>query len=77
MQDDCHPYLRGVVMAALGTQHTMVLDEEGLMYSWGNSDLGALGLGDREDDYEKKVATRSLLVRYSLTIGLGANPDIH
>ena len=49
-QEDCHDHLRTIVGAALGVNHTVVLDENGLVYTWGKSEFGGLGHGEKPEN---------------------------
>ena len=39
-----------IVQIATGSQHTIVLTDDGKVYTWGKNDTGALGHGDSQND---------------------------
>jgi parallel beta-helix repeat protein len=54
-QDPCDPnnsYLEGIVAVAAGYEHSMALDVNGNVWTWGDNSGGELGIGKNENEVE-------------------------
>lgn len=47
--------LKHITQIACGSEHTIALDRNGLVYTWGNGEGGLLGHGDEESSSTPKI----------------------
>jgi regulator of chromosome condensation len=85
--DDSPPVIEQI---SCGGNHTLVVTDDGTVYSWGYGDMGALGHGEEKDEYQprkvdimegvnrlrKKQNLSSLLAKVHSVVGGGQHSAI-
>jgi len=61
---------------ALGHDHTVVLDEEGQLWTWGSNDYGRLGHGVKVDLFGSKVTTPTRVAYFAGEEGAGRDDPL-